>query len=107
MEPFRKRNHCAARNRITDHGDRRRSRQPLALHRNPGAWQALKTHDGWRVVRLNAVTTAKPAVFEVLRGVVLHDWTDATAAEQRTAAVRALARRYKIKHELPVGDSGE
>ena len=73
----------------------------------PGEWQALKTHDGWRAIRLNAVTTAKPAVFEVLRGVVLHDWTDATAAEQRTAAVRALARKYKIKHELPVGDSGE
>jgi hypothetical protein len=36
-------------------------------------------------------------VFQVLRGVVLHDWTDATAAEQRTAAVRALARKYKVK----------
>jgi len=38
-------------------------------------------------------------VFEVLRGALLHDWTDATAAEQRTAAVRALARKYKIKYE--------
>ena len=50
-------------------------------------------------MRLNASTPAKPAVFEALRGVVLHDWTDATAAEQRTAAVRALARKYKVKHE--------
>ena len=43
----------------------------------------------------------KPGVFEPLRGVVLQDWTDATAAEQRTAAVRALAKKYKVKHEVP------
>ena len=68
----------------------------------PGDWQALQTHDGWRAMRLDAITPPKPAVFEVLRGVVLHDWTDATAAEQRSAAVRALAKKYTVKHE--VGD---
>lgn len=72
-----------------------------------GEWQALKTHDGWRAIRLNAVTKPKPAVFDAQRGIVLHDWTDATAAVQRTAAVRALTGKYKIKHELPAGDSGE
>jgi hypothetical protein len=65
----------------------------------PGQWQALRTHEGWRAVRLDATTAAKPAVFERLRGVVLHDWTDATASEQRTAAVRALARKYKVRYE--------
>jgi PPIC-type PPIASE domain len=66
----------------------------------PGKWYALHTRDGWRAMRLNAITPAKPAVFEVLRGVVLHDWTDATASEQRTAAVRALAKKYNVRHEL-------
>jgi hypothetical protein len=66
-----------------------------------GIWQALQTRDGWRAMRLNAATPPKPAAFESLRGVVLHDWTDATAAEQRTAAVRALAKKYKIKYETP------
>ena len=65
-----------------------------------GTWHALRTRDGWRAMRLNAVTPPKPAVFDVLRGVVLHDWTDATAAEHRTAAVRALARKYTVKHEI-------
>ncbi len=50
----------------------------------------------------NASIPPKPAVFEILRGVVLHDWTDAVAAEQRTAAVRALTKKYKVKHELPL-----
>jgi len=30
---------------------------------------------------------------------VLQDWTDATMAEQRTAAVRALGARYKVRVE--------
>jgi hypothetical protein len=72
-----------------------------------GTWQALRTRDGWRAIRLGAITPAKPAVFEAMRGVVLHDWIDATAAEQRTSVVRALARKYKVKYEVPTRDSVE
>lgn len=71
-----------------------------ALRRaEPGVWQAFHTRDGWRAVRLTALTPPKPAVFEALRGVVLHDWTDAVASEQRTQAVRVLAKKYKIEFE--------
>ncbi|UUX94460.1 peptidylprolyl isomerase [Aquabacterium sp. J223] len=51
-----------------------------------GRWQALPQGGVWRVVQLQAVTPAKPADFEPLRGVVLQDWKDAVMAEQRTAA---------------------
>jgi len=73
----------------------------------PRQWQALRTREGWRAMRLDAISAPKPASYESLRGVVLHDWTDAVAAEQRTAAVRALARKYKIKHELPDKEGSE
>jgi len=74
-----------------------------ALEQAPvGKWQAQKTREGWRAVRLVAVTPPKPASFETLRGVVLQDWKDAVAAEQRTAAVRALARKYRIRREGPL-----
>lgn len=66
----------------------------------PGEWQALRTRDGWRAIRLNAIAAPKPASFEAIRGVVLHDWTDAIAAEQRTAAVRTLTKKYKIVHQV-------
>lgn len=66
---------------------------------SPQAWQALKSKDGWRAVRLEQVTPAKPAVFEVLRNVVQQDWTDATMAEQRSAAVRGLMGKYKVIFE--------
>jgi hypothetical protein len=65
----------------------------------PGEWRALPTREGWRAMRLEAISPAAPANFEGLRGVLLQDWTDATMAEQRTAAVRALAKKYSVKFE--------
>lgn len=64
-----------------------------------GEWRALKTRDGWRAMRLESISKPEPASFETLRGIVLHDWTDATLSEQRSAAVRALAKKYTIKVE--------
>lgn len=61
-----------------------------------GEWRAVKTRGGWRAMRLDSLTPPKPADFDVLRGVVLQDWKDAMASEQRTAAVRALAKKYKV-----------
>lgn len=63
----------------------------------PGGWHALEANGAWRVMRLESVTPATEATFESLRGVVLPDWTDEVMAEQRTAAVRALARKYTIQ----------
>jgi hypothetical protein len=65
----------------------------------PGSWNAYPTRDGWRAMQLDSVTPAKPAVFDELRGMVLQDWLDAKMAEQRTAAVRALAKKYTVKVE--------
>ena len=64
-----------------------------------GEWRAQPTKDGLRAMRLEAVTPPKAAAYEVLRNVVLQDWTDAVMAEQRTTAVRALAGKYRIKTE--------
>ena len=61
-----------------------------------GTWQAIQARDGWHAVRLDSITPPNPAVFETLRGVVLQDWKDATAAELRTAAVRELGKKYNV-----------
>lgn len=71
-----------------------------ALEASPvGEWHVLPSRDSLRVMRLKSITPPKPAVFENLGGVVVQDWTDAIMAEQRTAAVRALARKYTVKIE--------
>jgi hypothetical protein len=64
-----------------------------------GEWRAIAHRDGWRVLRLESVAPAKPASFEPLRGVVLQDWTDDVMAEQRSAAVKAMAQKYTVKVE--------
>lgn len=64
-----------------------------------GRWSALRQGDGWKVVRLDAVTAAKKASFDTLRNVVVQDWTDSVMAEQRSAAVKSLARKYTVKVE--------
>ena len=66
----------------------------------PGRWAALPQRDGWRVFRLISVQAAKPASYEALRGIVLQDWKDTTMSEQRSAAVREMARKYNV-HALP------
>jgi hypothetical protein len=63
----------------------------------PGEWQALPTRDGLRVIRLKSMTPASAAKFEDLQTVVLQDWTDSVMSEQRSEAVGALARKYKVK----------
>ena len=73
----------------------------------PAEWRAFQTRDGWRAMRLDAATPARRATFELVRGPVLQDWTDATASEQRSAAVRALAKKYKIVHEVAAKENGE
>lgn len=73
---------------------------PKVLEESPlREWRVLKTRDGWRAMRLVAITPTKPADYEALRNVVLQDWKDAVASEQRSAAVRALTKKYKVKFE--------
>jgi PPIC-type PPIASE domain len=66
-----------------------------------GEWRVLRHADTWRVVRLEATTPPKPAAFEPLRHAVLADWTDAVMADQRAAAVKAMALKYQIVTEAP------
>jgi len=62
-----------------------------------GEWQALPGKGGMRAIQLKSMRAPKPAVFEDVSGIVLQDWTDSVLAEQRSTAVRALARKYTVK----------
>jgi PPIC-type PPIASE domain len=62
-----------------------------------GEWRAITSKDGLRAIRLHSIAPPQPADFDVVRGVVLQDWTDAVMAEQRSGAVRALAKKYTVK----------
>lgn len=71
-----------------------------ALESSPvGEWRMLNSKGGARAVRLKVATPAKPASFDELAGVVMQDWTDATMSGQRSAAVAALTKKYKVEVE--------
>jgi hypothetical protein len=73
---------------------------PKALEASPlNEWRAFHTRDGWHAMRLSALIPAKPADYETLRTAVLQDWRDATASEQRSAAVRALTKKYRVRYD--------
>jgi hypothetical protein len=63
----------------------------------PGEWRVLPSRDRLRVMRLEVITPARPADFEPLRNAIAQDWTDATMAEMRSAAVKALSAKYTIR----------
>jgi hypothetical protein len=62
-----------------------------------GDWRVLNSRSGMRVIRLDSVAPARSAELEKLGDIVLSDWIDATMADQRSAAVRAMVRRYTVK----------
>ncbi len=64
----------------------------------PGEWRVLQSKDRLRIMRLEAITPARAAEFEPLRNAVMQDWVDATMAEMRSAAVKAMSSKYKIRY---------
>ncbi|MEO8064027.1 MAG: peptidylprolyl isomerase [Pseudomonadota bacterium] len=62
-----------------------------------GQWQALSSKEGIRAIRLKSIAAAKPADFQLVGAAVLQDWTDAVMSEQRSDAVRALTKKYRVE----------
>ncbi len=65
----------------------------------PGTWLALRAGDGWRAMRVTALSPATTGSFDTQRDAVLRDWTEVTLSERRNAAIRALWKKYKIEFE--------
>ncbi len=62
-----------------------------------GEWRVLPAKDRPRLMRLDGIVAPRPADFDAIKGLVMQDWTDATMADLRTAAVHALAKKYTLK----------
>lgn len=62
----------------------------------PGAWSALTSNEGLRVVRLDAIVAGSKASYEEVQLRVYQDWKDATMQQLRTVAVRQLGQKYTV-----------
>ena len=65
-----------------------------------GRWQAVETRSGWRAIKLDAVTAARPATLETARAQVLEDWRYEAMAEARNEALLKLTRNYDVHFEF-------
>lgn len=63
------------------------------------SWSALRTQDGWRAMRVIEVRASAPADFAQAHATIVADWKDANASDQRTAAVRELWNKYRIRYD--------
>ena len=63
-----------------------------------GEWNALPTRDGWRAIRVTGVMPAVPADFNNRHGDIAQAWRDSLGSEQRTNAVRVLAKKYRVRY---------
>ena len=63
-----------------------------------GEWNALSTRDGWRAIRVTGVIPAVPADFDNRHADIAQGWRDSVGSEQRTSAVRLLAKKYRVRY---------
>jgi len=67
----------------------------------PRKWLALRALDGWRAMRLIALTPMSHADLGTQREAVSRDWIEAQTSEKRAAAVSALWQSYTIELAPP------
>jgi hypothetical protein len=63
----------------------------------PERWHVVDSREGPRAILVESRSAGEPADFEQLRERVAQDWRDQRMAELRTAAVRALADKYRLE----------
>ena len=64
-----------------------------------GQWNALQTRDGWRAIRVTGTIPAVLADFEARHADIAQAWRDSVGADQRTNAVRSLAKKYRVRYQ--------
>lgn len=65
----------------------------------PGAWHAVASSAGLRVVRVEAVKPGATARFDDMKDSVHQDWKDDTMAQLTSDAVREMGKKYAVRLE--------
>jgi len=64
-----------------------------------GEWLLLNSSTGPRVIRLQQLKPAEPAIYAGIKDRVLQDWKDDTMAKLTTREVRQMAKKYTVLRE--------
>ena len=62
-------------------------------------WAVLQSQDGYRAVRLTAVTPGRPVAYDEMKERVYTDWKEFTSSQLTKTAIREIAKKYRVRDE--------
>jgi hypothetical protein len=64
-----------------------------------GTWVVLQTQEGYRAIRLTALTPGREVSYDELKERVYTDWKEFTSSQLTKNAIREIAKKYRIRDE--------
>jgi len=62
-------------------------------------WAVLQSQEGYRAVRLTAVTPGRPVAYDEMKERVYTDWKEFTSSQLTKTAIREIAKKYRVRDE--------
>lgn len=63
------------------------------------SWAVLQSQDGFRAIRLTALTPGRATSYEEIKERVYTDWKEFTSSQLTKAAIREIAKKYRVRDE--------
>ena len=64
-----------------------------------GAWVVLESQEGYRAVRLTALTPGREVNYDEMKERVYTDWKEFTSSQLTKNAIREIAKKYRVRDE--------
>jgi hypothetical protein len=64
-----------------------------------GSWAVLQSQEGFRAIRLTALTPGRPTSYDEIKSSVYADWKEFTSSQLTKTAIREIAKKYRVRDE--------
>jgi hypothetical protein len=64
-----------------------------------GTWAVLQSQEGYRAIRLTALTPGREVSYDEMRDRVYTEWKEFTSSQLTKNAIRELGKKYRIRDE--------
>ena len=66
---------------------------------NINNWVVLQSREGFHAVRLTAIMPGRAVAYDEMKERVYTDWKEFTSSELTKAAIREIAKKYRVRDE--------
>jgi hypothetical protein len=64
-----------------------------------GTWVVLESKEGYRAIRLNAMTPGRAVSYDEMKERVYTDWKEFTSSQLTKNAIREIGKKYRVRDE--------